>query len=398
MGSARLLERYALTTNSIGAANQAAALVPSDPEAHLARALLLNRSLLTNQAKDAQELAASLRPNDYSLWLALGMLRDDSGETEAALTALNDAVRFAPYYAQTHWQRGNLLLRLGRYDEAFADLRIAANSNRVFVPVLIDLAWSISRGNPKLTEQLIGPLDYKMRIQFARFLARNGKGREAMDQFRASEKSFSEAERRDLMRQLIETKAYQEAFAIWKGSVGFELDKGPVVFDGGFEGQLAYDEVGFGWRVARNQDKTVLSQDITEKQSGSKSLRIAFEGNSNPGTFLVSQTLLVKPQQHYKVNFAVMTKDLVTGGLPLVTAKDAATGQLLGKSVSFPPASNTWQTISFEFKTLPTSAAIILNVERSSCSSAPCPVFGVVWLDSFSLEEARATSHDANEN
>ena len=374
-------------TNSIASASQAAATAPDDPEAQQVRAILLRRSQMTAEARDAQERAASLRPQDYSIWLDLGTLRDDARDNDATLAAFNQAVRLAPYYAQTHWQRGNLLLRLGRYTDAFADLRIAANSNRVYLPMLIDLAWSISRENARLTEQLIGPTDDQTRIQFARFLARAGRGREALDQFRMAEKSISADERRDLVRQLIDAKAYQEAFEIWNESTKLGLDKGPAVFDGGFEGQLAYDEVGFGWRVARNQDKTVLSQDVVEKQSGSKSLRIAFSGNVSPATSLIAQTLLVKPQHAYKINFAVMTKDLVTGGLPLLLVSDAATGQLLAKSKNFPQASSPWQTISLEFNTLPTSTAIILNVERNSCSANPCPVFGMVWLDSFSVEE-----------
>jgi hypothetical protein len=392
MGSARLLERYALITNSVAAANQAVATAFSDPDAHLTRATVLSKSRLTAEARDAQEQAVRLRPKDYSLWLGLGIQRDDAGETEAAVDAFNEAVRLAPYYAQAHWQRGNLLLRLGRYDDAFADLRLAANSNRIFLPVVIDLAWGISHGDAKLAEQLIGPADSKARIQFARFLARAGKGREALDQFRAVEKSISENERRDLVRQLIDAREYQEAFEIWKGSMDLNVDKQPVMFDGGFEGQLAYDEVGFGWRINRNQEKTVLSQDAVEHQGGSKSLRIVFEGNSTPTTPLITQTLLVEPQKAYKINFAVMTRDLVTGGLPLVQVSDAATGQLLGKSNNFPQASSPWQTISLEFSTLPTSTAIILNVERTSCSSTPCPIFGVVWLDSFSVEEVRAKS------
>jgi len=390
MGSARLLERYAVMTNSIAAANQSTITAPSDADAQLTRATLLNNSRLTAEARDAQEHAVRLRPADYSLWLGLGVLRDDAGDTDAALAAFNEAVRFAPYYAQTHWQRGNLLLRLGRYDEAFADLRSAANSNRSFLPIVIDLAWGVSRGDAKLAEQLIGPTDDKTRIQFARFLARAGKGREALDQFHAGEKSISENERRDLVRQLIDARAYQEAFEIWKGSLNLNLERQPAVFDGGFEGQLAYDEVGFGWRINRNQEKMVLSQDAIEHQGGSKSLRIVFEGNSTPTTPLLAQTLLVKPQKAYKINFAVMTKEVVSGGLPLVNVSDAASGQLLGKSSNFPQASSPWQTISFEFSTLPTSTAIILNVERTGCSSSPCPIFGVVWLDSFSVEEVPA--------
>ena len=76
------------------------------------------------------------------MWIELGNTREELGDNEGALAALDRAVRSAPYYAHPHWQRGNLLLRLGRYDEAFADLRQAAASNRKYFPNLMELAWA----------------------------------------------------------------------------------------------------------------------------------------------------------------------------------------------------------------------------------------------------------------
>ena len=99
--------------------------------------------------------------------------------------------------------------------------------------------------------------------------------------------------------------------------------------------------------------------------------------------------MLVKPQQRYRINFAVRTQDMVTGGLPLISTIDAVSGQLLGRSAAFPQATNSWQTLSFEFATLEKTSAVILSLQRNSCSADPCPVFGFVWLDSFSIAELK---------
>ena len=79
----------------------------------------------------------------------------NSGDTQGALAALDQAVRWAPHYAHTHWQRGNLLLRMGRANEAFTELRTAAAANPRYAPNLIDLAWGISRNDLKTTEALL---------------------------------------------------------------------------------------------------------------------------------------------------------------------------------------------------------------------------------------------------
>lgn len=389
IGYAKLLARYAMLMASLPAANEAARLTPSDPEAHRNRAAVLNNLQLLSDARNAQELATSLRPKDDYLWLELGLLKDDLEDTQGALAAFNQAVRFAPYYAHTHWQRGNLLLRMGRYQEAFADLRQAAASNRDYLPNLIDLAWTLSRGDPKTTAQLVEINDDRTRIAFTRFLARKGKAAEALDQYRLAAAAFSDENQRDLVRQLIAAKAFREAFEIWTTSVGVSSDRAPEVYDGGFEGPLSLDEVGFGWRVPRESDGISMSLDATQQHTGAKSLRLQFNGNSTPGELLVSQTIVVKAQQRYRVSFAVSTKDIVTGGLPMVTSSDAASGQLLGKSANVPQATNSWQVLSFEFTTPAKTDAVTLSLQRNNCSSAPCPIFGFLWLDSISIEEVK---------
>jgi tetratricopeptide (TPR) repeat protein len=388
IGYAKLLARYAMVSTSLPAANEAARLSPSDPEVQRDRAAVLDNLQLFSDARNAQELATSLRPKDDYLWLELGLLKDELEDSQGALAAFNQAVRFAPYYGHTHWQRGNLLLRMGRYQEAFADLRQAAASNRDYLPNLIDLAWTVSRGDPRTTALLAEINDDRTRIAFARFLARQGKPAEALEEYRLAA-SVSEESQRDLMRQLIGAKAFREAFEIWTRSVGVNTNRLPVVYDGGFEGPLSLDEVGFGWRVPRESDGISMSLDATLQQTGAKSLRLQFNGNSTPGGLLLSQIIVVKAQQRYRVNFAVSTKDIVTGGLPMITSTDAASGQLLGKSANFPQATNTWQVMSFEFTTLPKTDAVILSLQRNSCSSAPCPIFGFVWLDSISIEEMK---------
>ncbi len=211
-GFSRLLAKYAMLTHSIPAANEAISLAPSDPEAHRALASVFSRLRLFDGAKNELETATSLRPNDDYLWLELGNVKDELGDTEGAFAAFNEAVRFAPYYAHTRWQRGNLLLRMGRYPEAFADLRQAALSNRDFLPNLIDLAWGLSRGDVKTTEQMVQLSDDRARIALALFLAKHGQAREAVDQFHLAAASATEENKLDFQRQLIDANSFKEAF------------------------------------------------------------------------------------------------------------------------------------------------------------------------------------------
>lgn len=384
-GFSRLLARYAVVSDSLAAADAAVKLTPDDPEAHRARSAVLRFDGRLEEAAKESELAISLRPQDDLLWLELGSNRDALDDNEGSLAALTESVRRAPYYAHPRWQRGNVLLRMGRYDEAFADLRQAAQSDVDFVPSLIDLAWGISRSDAGLTEQLAGINTPAMHLAFARFLAARGKGPEALQQFRTAG-SASDQIRLALVRQLTGNKLFREAFEIWASGMNAPL-KPPAVYDGGFEGTLSLDEEAFGWRLIKGQAAVSLSVDSTQKQSGEKSLRIQFNGEASPGLPLVAQWIIVEPSHRYRVSFAARTQELVTGGLPIVTAQDAATRQDLAHSDPIRATGSDWQVMSFEFTPNATTNAVELSLRRENCPTSPCPIFGYVWLDSFSVAQ-----------
>ncbi len=389
VGFARLLAKYAVLASSIPAADEALRLANSDPEVHRARAAVLNRLRMPADARKELEIAASLRYRDDYLWLELGNTREELEDSEGALAAFDQAVRWAPYYAHPRWQRGNLRLRMGRRDEAFAELRDAAGSNRNLLPSLIDLAWGLSGGDAKKTEQLVQINDNKARLVFARFLAKKGKGKDAVEQLRLLTAPLSAENRNDLIRQLLGSNSFREAFEVWNGFDSASTSKEPAIYDGGFEEPLAFDDAGFRWVVSREQSKARLAIDVSEWLGGTKSLQIAFDGNSDPNTPLLSQTIIVKPQQRYRISLGVRAKDLVTGASPLITVSDAMNDQLLGKSDNFVQSTSPWRTMDFEFTTLPTSEAIVLRLRRNSCTSSPCPIFGVLWLDEFFIEELK---------
>ena len=371
-------------TNSIEAADAAVQVAPSDPEAQRARATLLNRLRQPAEAAKSLERATSLRYRDDSLWIDLGNTREEIGDTAGSLAALDEAVRWAPHYAHTHWQRGNLLLRMGQANEAFTELRTAALANPRYAPNVIDLAWNISRHDVKTTEALLDIKDYDERVAFIYYLARKGKGSEVLDQIRLLKASLTTDNQIGIGRLLFDAKAFRESFELLRTS-----ETTPLI-NGGFEGEILVNQSGFGWILTPNP-KTRLTVDINEKLSGERSLAINFDGTWPPRT-LLSQTFLVEPNTSYRLSFAVKTKDLVTGGPPLLFINDATNDQLLSKSDNFPTATTSWTRLNVDFTTLPTSQAAIIRLERSNCDSSPCPIFGTLWLDQFSVEQTKPAS------
>lgn len=390
IGYARLLGKYAVVASSLPAADQAGRLAPSDPEVHRARARLLNKLQRPAEARKSFEIASSLRYRDDYLWLELGATREELEDPAAALAAFDQAVRWAPYYAHTHWQRGNLLLRMGRYSEALADLRAATASKRSLLPNFIDLAWGLSRGDVKTVEQLVRIDNDQDRLAFARFLAGKGKGEECLAHVRLLATPLSEQNRSELVQQLIGAKAFRQAFELWRTD---KTLKPPVILNGGFEEPLRnpFSDTGFGWHVFAKSEARIAA-DESEKLNGRKSLLIGFSGEWKAAGDVISQRIVVDPERRYRISFGVKTKEFVTGAPPALAINDAANNQRLGQSQAFPTPASDWQQMSFEFSTTPSTQAVVLEFTRVEGACTPCPIFGTLWLDGFLIEDVTPTN------
>jgi len=386
---ARLLVRYGMNNANAEALDAAIRLTPADAEGHYGRAELASYLDQPAAALSEMELAVSLRPRDYALWLELGMTRDQLGDTSGAFAAFNESVRLAPYYSKPRWQRGNLLFRMGRYDDAFLDLRNSAGSDPAFLAGLIDLAWGASNRDPVLTEQIVQPRNDAGRLALAFFFARHGRPANASVQFDLV-KHVTDEQRRDLVQALAAAGAFAEAFAVWRkgdSTSGDEALKG-AVYDGSFERSLSFEGSSFGWRPAHNVAGLSLSLDQNAPHAGGRSLRIDFNGDSDPDLPIVSQLVLVDPATKYRLSFAARTKNIVSGGPPLLVIKDAATEGASRLASSPPLAANSesWQVMNLEFQTGANTKAVVISLQRERCTGSPCPIFGTLNLDSVVLE------------
>lgn len=392
-GLAKIYSKDALTSGSLAAADKAVSLTPTDADAHFARAIALSFEGRPDEAIGEYEQAARLRPRDYFLWLSLGTVRDQAGDKSGALAAFQEAVRLAPYYAQPRWQLGNALLRAGRLDEAFAELRRAAISDSSLLPGLVDLAWGVYGGDAGTVEQVIQPQTAQWHLQLARFLFKHGKTAEGVAHYRAAG-TVSDEDRNSLLEELLSAKRFREAYEIWSGGRGpqgaAKLSSDSYgIADGSFEALKSLDQPGFGWRRRRDLQGVAISLDAREPHSGKYSLRLDYQGNSNANAPVVSQLVPVEPDSHYRLSFTARTQDVVSGGLPLIIVTDAGSDreQKIAQSTPLPKNSNGWQEYVIEFATGKETGAVQISVGRQACADQQCPIFGQVWLDDFLMQK-----------
>jgi hypothetical protein len=384
-GFASLLTAYAAKSNDIGAADLSVRLDPRNPDSHYVRGTILEGYSDLPGAVEEYRKAAMARPSDYALWLSLARAQELNAETSGAIAAARQAIPLAPYYAQPHYQLGNILLRAGQKDEAFRELGLAGISNPALMPGVIDLAWRMSGGNAQYVERAMAPNTPSTYQMLGQYFRQHEAVDAAIAMFLAAG-SAAEADRRSYLAELIGAKQFKAAARLW--AVG--RSSGPaegVLTDPGFEEENSLNEPGFGWRWEDKPQGFHVSLDPANPRQGRYCLKVEFNGNHNPDSPIVSQLVLVEPNAHYQLQFSIRAEDLVSGGLPRLLITDANTNNVLGQSVEFPRASGGWRDYVIDFRSGQSTGAVQVALQRQICDRTPCPIFGRLWLDNFGLQK-----------
>ncbi len=392
-GVSRLLQTTAIFQSKLGPADMAVSLTPKDPEAHYTRALaLVNQERLGDAVAELQQ-ATRLRPHHYYEWLDLGVTLDRLGDQTGSVAALRESIRLAPFSAQPRWQLGNLFFRQGRYEEAFAELRLGAKSNPTLFGGMVELAWIAANGDVETMERLVHLESTRAHLQLASFLAKQRQGADAARQIKEAGKP-QDSQDRAIIHQtiavLLAAEQFSDAYSAWAVTHNLTNDSSPNgvghFLNGNFLEPIMQNDPGFGWQLAVVPNLTA-SIDPTEPYPGSRSLRLDFGGDSPPGNRLIHQLVLLQPNSRYSLSFMSMAENLVSGGPPVIVAMTATSenAKVLSQSEPLSPGTSGWYTYKLKFSTDANTSAVIIALQRLACHQSPCPVFGKLWLGGFSL-------------
>ena len=200
--------------------------------------------------------------------------------------------------------------------------------------------------------------------------------------------NVSEEDERSLLAELIAAKQFRTAYEVWSaGTKRAKRDSSSLISNGGFEEKIDLKEQGFGWQVARDASTVQVSLDKSQPHGGSSSLRFNWKGDSNPSTPIVSQLIPVESNTRYRLHFSARTDQLVTGGPPFIGVIDASDSHEITQSAPLEGRTTPWQDYTRECTTGKESQAVSVILRRQNCSNNPCPVFGSLWLDDFSLQK-----------
>lgn len=373
-------------------AQMAVRWAPGDPLTHWRLASFEQKTFSAENLAAAvreYELAVQAAPYDYRYWMELGRAFEAAGDPDSGEKALRRAVELAPAYSHPRWHYGNLLLRQGKTDEAFAQLSRAAEADELMQAPIFGLASQVFGSDlEKIIQVLPAP---SVRLQFAISLINSGKFDEASRVLRTispADRKAQSALTDRVLQSLLEHKQFHAALALLRElePEGSQLPTPEQFWNGDFEKPIVLsDTKPFHW-VIHNRPQAQITIDPRERGAGS--LRIVFKAQTKLESIPVSQTIIVEPETHYKIQFYQRSEALTTASTPAVVISDSVDNTQLASSSPMPTGTNGWQLVTLDFKTKTKHEGISLGLVRAACegNQPVCPIYGTVWYDDFNLQ------------
>jgi tetratricopeptide (TPR) repeat protein len=364
---------------------------PDDPQTHYTSAVLHERTFLPEDlpvSLSEYEKAAALAPHNFLLWLELGKARERNGDPVSAERTLRKALELAPNYAQVRWALGNNLLRQGRSDEAFTEIRQAASSDEKYVGPAASMAWQVFDGDINLVRNTIGD-SARINVALSAILM----GQKRLDEAFAiwelltpEEKSvtFKQASS-DLYGHLLDARKYRAALAVFSSALaGKDDDEGSPgkISNGGFENAIKPQNAAvFEWQIAEAL-KPQIAADTAQKHTGMRSLVLIFNSDDGKDFRTVSQTIVVEPGKTYQLELFYKS-DLKTAA----TFKWEVAGFTDGKILSTEPVAESadWTPQRLKFTVPANTEAIAVRLARVPCRTGLCSITGRIWFDDLTL-------------
>lgn len=329
--------------------------------------------------------AVQLAPANFEYRVLLSAAAELKGNTDAAESALREAVRLASNNINVRWQMANLFLRLGKLDESLKEFRFVAEAEPSRLPNILNLFWRATSGNLSAVESLVGN-DSQARLTFAEFLTEQ-------EQFEGAAQIFSQTDRNHrvqlpqtgrILDAFLKAKRWQEADALWRDTMTNEANTS-LLWNGHFEISPRKGLTQFDWQLANNSYARLAIQ--AGGRSDKKALRVGYLGLDTTRLDREAQHLAVlQPGRLYRLECFAKPEKLVTEEAPEIAILRADNRELIAASAPVSTAVNDWQLMAVDFAVPSDLSAVIVTIRQIPRYRYTEPTRGAVWFDDFNLK------------
>ena len=346
----------------------------------------------SQRAVDAYLRAATLNPLDSGNWNGLANAYLQMGDKKNAETALRTELTAVPHSPDASWRLANFLLQEGRSPEAFPYLRAAATYERSFRFPVFDLGWKLLADPEVILRELV-PSGVEARTDYLQFLLARRKLAEAYP-------VWKEIQTEKTVVVLGLGNAYVEALAaagmgmeasrVWNELLDITgrtktMPPGELLTNGDFEANLT--NAGLDWRLTKGPGYKIELDEFVF-QNGTRSLRVTFDGTSNPDFSGAWQVVPVEPNRDYRFQGYLKTDSITTdNGLYFgIASHGAPPEERFFHSTENRVETAVWNREQLDFRTGPNTRVVLISLRRSQSRKLNNLIQGKAWIDNLSLK------------
>lgn len=331
-------------------------------------------------------------PLDTLAWEGLTTLETRRGGDRRGEAPLRGWIAAIPNSPRATWSLANLLLRQGRTDEALPYFRLAAARDAALRPMLFSLAWKALDDPDRIFREVV-PEDEQSRTEYFNYLLM-----ERAD-LRAVEPVWQRLRQMASPRAAVMGMVYAEKLAnagqgqdadrIWRlaapqAATTGEAGSGERITNGDFERPLV--NAGLDWRLLQAPGYHISFDDFSQS-SGSRSLRVEFDGSANPEFGDVLQWIVVEPNRDYRFRASMKTDNLSSdSGVYWSLSNGVIAPEEFQEWTTAPlRGTNNWTHQAMDLRTAADTSVLVLQLRRRPSARPDGRLQGTAWVDGVSL-------------
>jgi len=342
------------------------------------------------QAISYYQRASEINPQSATYWLDLAAAYEMVGEIPQAREAFARARATYPISAEVAWNYGNFLLRQKEFPEAFVEIRRAVTVDPHLTYPAVLITWRASGDAKRILDEVLPHQSSSYFEALNCFLSKRelNPALAVWDRLVAMKEPLEMQQALPLLEELIQQDRTEEAKQVWRQALGIsgwqedESAEASLIWNGGFERALING--GFDWRELPIAGAT-FDLDTTTYHSGSRSLRINFDGTANLDFRHLVQYVPAEPGRRYLFTAFLRTEGISTDSgirFSILAPRQPTSLNLLTPGLV---GSNPWSPQAIEFTTGLETHWLVISLRRIPSGKIDNKLQGTAWVDDVSL-------------
>lgn len=352
------------------------------------------------QAAVYYQRATEANPRSDTSWMELAAAYEALGQTAHARDAFEKAQSSHPISSEVAWRYGNFLLRQGDIFEAFAEIRRALVTDPNLTVVGVSECLKASKDLPRILTEVLPAENryYLMALDYFLSQHQTDPALTVWDRLLGLKQTFEMAQVLPLINELIGQNHVENAQRVWRQALraaSWPQDEGgnsSLIFNGGFEHDLLNG--GFDWREVPISG-AAFSFDSSVVHSGTRALRITFDGGANLDFQNLRQFLVVDARRRYHFAAYLRTEAISTDSGIRFAIYDASRPAALQIITSDFVGTHPWSLVETELITGPETRLLTIVLQRVPTWKFDNKLRGTVWVDDVSLVPVLGNTKDS---